>query len=100
MAEVLRLSHRDDAGLRSASHAGYLQLSRAWGRLRPYYRYDSLTIDPAAPFIGQTDSYRAHMLGLRVDTGQWVSLKAQYEHGDEGPRHGIDSVRTQLVFVF
>jgi hypothetical protein len=100
MAEVLRLSHRGDAGLRSASHGGYTQLSKAWGRIRPYYRFDWLTVDPTAPFIGQTDSYRAHILGLRVDTSQWVGLKAQYEHGNDGRRQGIDSVRTQLVFVF
>jgi hypothetical protein len=100
MTEWLRLSHRTEQGVSYANRAGYIQASRAWGRLRPYYRYDRLTIDPATPFIGQIGSYSANIIGLRVDPGQWVGLKAQYERTNEARQQGINSVRAELVFVF
>jgi len=100
MAEWLRLQHRIDGGASFANEAGYLQGSRAWGKWRPYYRYDRLAIDPATPFIGSAGSYRSNIVGVRVDPMQWVGLKAQYEHTDEPRQRGIDAVRAQLVFVF
>ena len=99
MAEWLRLQERSGEAT-FANDAGYFQASRAWGKWRPYYRYDRLAVDPATPFIGSTGSYRSNIVGLRVDPMQWVGLKAQYEHTDEPGQSGIDAIRAQLVFVF
>jgi hypothetical protein len=99
IAEWLRLSHQTD-GVTFINHAGYLQASRAWGILRPYYRYDRLTIDPGTPFIGPLGSYSANIIGLRVDPGEKVGLKAQFERSNEAGQRGVHSLRTQLVFVF
>ena len=100
MAEWLRLQEHSKDGTTFANDAGYFQASRAWGKWRPYYRYDRLAVDPATPFIGSTGSYRSNIVGLRVDPMQWVGLKAQYEHTDEPGQSGIDAIRAQLVFVF
>jgi hypothetical protein len=100
MAEWLRLSYRLEGATTAHSNGGYLQASRAWGKVRPYYRFDRLAIDPRSPFIGGLKSSRSHIVGLRVDPAMWVGLKAQYERSDEGKLRGIDAVRTQLVFVF
>lgn len=99
MAEWLRLSYRTGSG-EVPSNGGYVQASRAWGKTRPYYRFDRLSIDPQSPFIGGFESSRTHILGLRVDPAMWIGLKAQYERSDEGEIRGIDTLRTQLVFVF
>jgi hypothetical protein len=99
LAEWLMLSHRTT----ERSHhdrAGYAQVSNAWGRVRPYYRYDRLAIDPDTPFIGAIGSSTVHTFGVRVDPSQWVGLKAQYERADLPTVRGVDAVRTQLVFVF
>jgi hypothetical protein len=100
MGEWLRLQHRPPGAPTITNNAGYLQASRAWGTWRPYYRYDRLAIDPATPFIGFAGSYRANIVGVRVDPVQWVGLKGQYEHTDEPQQRGIKSFRAQLVFVF
>jgi hypothetical protein len=100
MAEWLRLSYRTDAGATTRSNGGYIQASRAWGRVRPYYRFDRVAIDPRSPFIGGLESSRSHIVGLRVDPAMWVGLKAQYARADEGELRGTDTVRAQLVFVF
>ena len=100
MGEWVRLSHRTEAGVAATSDGGYAQASRAWGKTRPYYRFDKLAIDPAAPFIGTFGSSRSHILGVRFDPSMWIGLKAQYERTNEAGVRGIDAVRTQLVFVF
>jgi hypothetical protein len=100
MAEWLRLSHHTLDGRAFSNLAGYAQVSRAWGKLRPYYRFDRLTIDPGTPFIGNLGSYSANIVGLRLDPAEWVGLKAQYERADEHGHTGVNAVRTQLVFVF
>ncbi len=100
MGEWLRLQHLPPGSPAIANNAGYLQASKAWGKWRPYYRYDRLAIDPATPFIGFAGSYRSNILGLRIDPVQWVGVKGQYEHTDEPQQRGINTVRAQLVFVF
>lgn len=99
LAEWLALSHRAADGNRHDT-AGYAQASKAWGKVRPYYRYDRLAIDPSTPLIGTIGSYRAHTVGVRVDPSEWVGLKAQYERADFPAERGVDALRTQLVFVF
>jgi hypothetical protein len=100
MAEWLRLSYRSGGAAPAQSNGGYVQASRAWGKTRPYYRFDRLAIDPLSPFIGGIESSRTHTIGVRIDPAMWIGLKAQYERSDEGALRGIDTLRTQLVFVF
>lgn len=100
LAEWLHLTHRVAAGPRFGNNAGYVQASRAFGTLRPYYRYDRLAIEEDTPFIGSIGSFTGHTLGLRVDPAEWVGIKAQYERRDQARQRGVDAIRTELVFVF
>jgi hypothetical protein len=101
MAEWLQLSYRqENGGTRYDNHGGYLQASRAFGKVRPYYRYDRLDIDPGTPFIGSFGSSATQVFGARFDPAAWVGLKAQYERlhtSDHAPANGV---HVQLVFVF
>lgn len=99
LAEQLWFTH-DAAEGRYPNDAAYVQVSKAWGKLRPYYRYDQQTIDPRTPFIGGAGSYRAHIVGLRVDPSELIGVKAQYERSDEQAQRGVNTLRAQLVFVF
>ena len=101
MAEWLQLSYRpQDSATRYDNHGGYVQASRAFGPIRPYYRYDRLDIDPGTPFIGGFDSSATHVLGARFDPASWVGLKAQYERLGTSSRSAANGVHVQLVFVF
>lgn len=99
MAEWLVLTHHTD-DLSYRNDGGYVQASRAWGKWRPYYRYDRLSIAAGTPFLGATESSETHVVGLRLEPSEWVGLKAQYERGILGTRRGIDGFRSELVFVF
>jgi len=100
LAEWLWLTHRPRGGARYGNDAGYVQLSRAWGALRPYYRYDRAVLDPTTPVIGDAGSYRAQVVGFRLDPMPAIGFKAQYERADQSGVGRVDAVRTQLVFVF
>lgn len=98
MAEWLTLTEHTTVTPRNS--AAYVQVSRAWGKWRPFYRYDRLSLDSRTLLFGATESTTAQIAGLRVDLSEWVGLKAQYERATLGSRRGVDSLGTQLVFVF
>ena len=99
LAEWLRLTHDGDTG-HQQDGGSYVQLSKAWGRWRPYYRFDHLAIDPHTLFFFEAESTTAHTGGLRIDFSEFVALKAQYERITRGRLRGVDSAGAQLVFVF
>lgn len=99
MAEWLRLEHEaDEADVRN--DIGYLQVARRVAAVKPYYRYDRVSVDPRTPLIGGTNRYVGHTFGVRWEVSQWVGLKAQYERADRAGERNVDAFRTQLVFVF
>jgi hypothetical protein len=100
MGEWLTLWHRTGTGASHRSRAGYAQLSKAFGKVRPYYRFDRLAIDRDAPFIGEAGAQEAHTFGVRFDPGEWIGLKTQYERSLEHETRRVNSVRAELVFVF
>jgi hypothetical protein len=77
-----------------------VQASHAFGKLRPYYRYDRLGIAANTPLIGSFGSSDTHVLGLRLDPAEWVGVKAQYERRSENHAAAFGGVHVQLVFVF
>jgi len=100
MAEWLQLTHTPEGGSKYVNHGGYVQASKAFGMLRPYYRYDRLDINPGTPLIGRFEPYEANIFGLRVDPAEWVGLKSQYERVRINNADPANGVTVQLVFVF
>lgn len=100
LAEWLRITHKTHDGLSYNNPAGYVQISKAWGMFRPYYRYDRLSINRDTPLIGEAGSYTDHIVGLRLDPVEKLGLKVQYERVSQREQRGIDGIRTQLVFYF
>ena len=78
----------------------YTQLSRKFGRYRPYGRYqyvNSPNNDPVNIFTGR---YSGPSAGLRMDFTEYVALKAQYNRlyqRDLAPANGLD---LQVAFTF
>jgi hypothetical protein len=100
MAEWLQLSYRQDGGIRYDNRGGYVQASSAFGKLRPYYRYDRLGIILKPPLIGGFGSSDVHLLGMPLDPPNGSGLKAQYERHRENHGRGSTALHVQLVFVF
>src|SRR5262249_59640296 len=77
MAEWLQLSYRQENGARYQSRGGYVQASRAFGKLRPYYRYDRLDIPANTPFIGSFGSSGVDIFGAPLDPADRVGPTTQ-----------------------
>jgi len=84
----------------------YTQISRGFGKYRPYFRYayeNSNVNDPlfagegGAAVVGrQSDA----SLGLRYDVTEGAAFKLQYDRGEERGEPGENSIETQFAFTF
>jgi hypothetical protein len=94
---------RDESGPVAAtttSPAYYSQISRGFGRWRPYARVEGMDIRAAitsgAPAVRQTLS----LVGLRFDFTELAALKAEYRHHDVSGASGINAVVASVSFGF
>lgn len=98
--EVVWIRHSPRAeGEVSTTTAFYSQLSRRWGRARPYSRYEYLKVPDADPIAGGLGRREALSLGVRLDLTTYASLKAQYARlaRDRSTTNGFE---VQAAFAF
>jgi hypothetical protein len=98
--EVVVIRHAADGAAEASTSTGfYTQLSKQFGRLRPYVRYQYLNVpdtDVMFPDIGRMSG---PSVGLRYDLNQFSAFKLQYDYVDRRS-NGLNAVATQLSFVF
>ena len=94
---------RDEGGAVAAtttSPAYYSQISRGFGRWRPYARVEGMDVPAAitsgAPAAPQTLS----LVGLRFDFSELAALKAEYRYHDVSGASGINAVVASVSFGF
>lgn len=95
------LMHNQPDGMKSYnSPLAYTQLSRKFGRYRPYFRYQYMNIPNNDPVSIYTGRYEGPSVGLRMDFTAYAALKVQYnrlyQRGPE-PEDGVDM---QVAFTF
>jgi hypothetical protein len=79
---------------------GYTQLSRKFGKYRPYVRWQYVNVPGNDPLYGPVGLYVGPSVGLRMDFTDYVALKVQYNRldtRDAAPKNGVDS---QVAFTF
>jgi len=100
-AELIAIRHEAPDGRHYDSRGGYLQLSRVFGRLRPYYRFDYLKRAEDDPFYGPPGGeQRRHTFGLRFDPTTWVGVKLEAQHDRPDPGEAWSALVCQLAFTF
>ena len=82
LAEYLEVRHTESGGRYYETRGVYVQASRAFRRLRPYYRFDRLESDPADPFYSlsparQAPTLRVHTAGLHLAPTPWLAIKLE-----------------------
>jgi hypothetical protein len=83
--------------------AFYSQISRKFGRYRPYLRYQYINApgtDPIFQLLGQTGRRHGPTVGLRYDLSDFVALKAQYEHIFQREGKEVNEITFQASFTF
>jgi hypothetical protein len=97
---VLLQNHADGALKTFHSPLGYAQISRKFGKYRPYYRFQYLNIannDPINIYVGR---YESHSVGVRMDFSDYVALKAQYNRLYQRTVAPENGVNMQMAFTF
>ena len=79
---------------------GYTQISRKFGKYRPYLRWQEVNVPSGDPLFASVGRYEGPSLGLRMDFTDYAALKVQYNRlytRDALPKNGVD---TQVAFTF
>jgi hypothetical protein len=79
---------------------GYTQISRKFGKYRPYFRWQEVNVPVNDPLYSTVGRYEGPSLGLRMDFTGYAALKVQYNRiytRDPSPKNGLDS---QVAFTF
>lgn len=82
------------------SPLAYTQVSRKFGKYRPYFRFQYLNVPAKDPVNIYTGRYEGPSVGLRMDFTEYAALKVQYNRlyqRDVDPANGLDM---QVAFTF
>ena len=97
---VLVSDHSDGAPKSLNTPLMYGQISRKFGKYRPYFRYQYINAAANDPVLVFTGRYQGPSVGLRMDFTDYVALKTQYNRlyqRDVPPANGLDM---QVSFAF
>jgi hypothetical protein len=77
----------------------YTQVSRAFGKYRPYFRYQYVNSPGGDPVNVYTDRYQGPSLGVRWDFSDYAAFKLQYNRLDQRAT-ASNSLNAQVGFTF
>jgi len=97
LAEASRVRHRTPEVF--DTWGAYAQGSVKRGRFTPYYRFDWVKVAEGDPFLSPKN-LGLHTVGLRVDAGSWVALKAEYRLARPAGEPDVHAARLQAAFAF
>jgi hypothetical protein len=80
--------------------AFYTQISRSFGRFRPYFRYQFLNASSAEPIFGDVGRQNGPSFGMRYDIGEYMNFKAEYDRTGMRQAASVNGITTQLSFTF
>jgi len=78
----------------------YTQLSRRFGKARPYFRYQYVNAPGDDPIIGDVERRNGPSVGLRYDVSEFAALKIQYDRTARRNLDAINGIGFQLAFTF
>ena len=89
-----------DGGRTSTSTGIYTQLSRHFGRVSPYFRYEHLDVDQDDPLFGVLGSVSGPSVGVRYDFRDLAALKVQWDRFTKRQRAAVNGITAQVAFTF
>ena len=79
--------------------AFYTQLSKKFGHIRPYFRYQYINANPASVFE-DVGLRHGPSFGARYDFNPNIGFKAQLDHTLRRDLPDLNGLQLQLVFAF
>ena len=78
----------------------YTQLSRRFGNIRPFVRYQYINVPSDDPIYRTVGRRNGPSVGFKYDLSDFVNFKAQYDHTSFRRISAIDELILQLSFTF
>lgn len=78
----------------------YSQVSRRFGVVRPYFRYQYVNVPNSDPIFRDVGLLHGPSLGVRYDFSEFAAFKLQYDRTERRGQGGINGITTQLSFSF
>lgn len=78
----------------------YTQLSRRFGNLRPFFRYQYANVPSDDPIYHTVGRRNGPSVGLKYDLSDFVNFKTQYDHTSRRGLSALDELIMQLSFTF
>jgi hypothetical protein len=79
--------------------AFYSQISKQFGRIRPFFRYQYINANPGSIFEDVELRY-GPSFGARYDFNDFVAFKAQLDHSVRRGQNDLNGLHFQLAFTF
>jgi len=88
--------------------AWYTQVSKLWGKYRPYVRYQYMNVPSRDPIYGVAGPQentpvglqQGPSLGLRCDVSEFAAFKIQYDRNVRNLEPDFNTLETQMSFAF
>lgn len=80
--------------------AFYSQISKQFGAIRPYFRYDYLNAAYSDPVIGSMGRREGPVIGVRYDVSEFAAFKAEYQRIERRHRNTENAMTLQVAFTF
>ncbi len=80
--------------------AFYTQVSRKFGEVRPYFRYQYVNVPPSDLMFRDVGLLHGPSLGFRYDFTEFAAFKLQYDRTERRHLSGFNGITTQLSFTF
>ncbi|MGA8763167.1 MAG: hypothetical protein WB562_09905 [Candidatus Sulfotelmatobacter sp.] len=100
--EVLLVRHalQDGSGLTFRTPAFYSLLSRRFGVVRPYVRYQYINASDHEPLFSDLRRRNGPSLGIRYDFNENAAFKAQYDRIQSRGQDATNGIQLQVDFMF
>ncbi len=80
--------------------AFYSQVSRRWGRLRPFVRYQYINASQRNTLFNDVGLRAGPSFGARYDFNDYIAFKAQLDHTQREGLPDLDGLHLQVAFTF
>jgi hypothetical protein len=102
LSEAFRIRHEDQVRGEVFNTTGlYAQAAYAFGKFKPYYRFDHVEGAAADPYYPDTlRDVHKHTLGVRVDPWSRLTLKLDLSHDRPEPGVTLNAAALQVAVTF
>ena len=80
--------------------AFYTQLSRRFGKIRPFFRYQYVNTNPKSNYHDDILLRHGPSFGARYDFNESIALKTQLDHTIRKGKANLNGIQIQLAFAF